>query len=794
MVTPTSSSGSASSAAGIQRHLQAALEEVERRDQVQRCLQDMIVNVEWAHQCNQQVETQAAKTALKKALQQQTLIVEETALVQETNTLHKHQLADALVQELFSVSQSLGEYQQLQQAHKELSQNYDALVAKLLQAEERIEMMQQTDQPPQSQRNPSQTTSENNSTQEQPNKANDETISAEKGTTGEEKESEQPTESVLPTSLEDATTLAAPPVPDLSSTDEVVDTTIPPLVLPKAAEAAAIEIATASSAPSNKEAVEDEDKNASPEDEPSLDDLAAELEEDNDKWFDGEDDDVEATEDLKPQSEGENTKAEPNQSTHENQPAAAADETSTEVPQAPTTKVASTTAASSSQAPVPAAAAAVVELDQNQDEDPPRLETLDTPALMHVFAYLDALDILNTAQVNISMYSRVDSLFGFGAGAEEDAPSVDNSTIATYESGPGAGGASSTAVVSQPTDQQQPTPQQQEANKKPPSSTNNTTATVVQLPPPAAASVASTAATTAATSSGTTARLPPPLPSTPKQGSISATTTAARTPQQQGGIFGFLQPRKSPNQGSLGSSPIPTFGNSPSQRRSPRPSSEPAPMNATMANSMASKLSDAELNAIIQMTERLRTKEAQLEQLYTEKERLLAQLDGIDAVKQFLVAKVRSMEESLRTTEDQEAKVAQQIASDQEVIAFLDGRVQELEQSLEKSKEDIEGLKVEWQAYQTQAEQKNTVLTDMLRFERERVQESQSEFKATKKLLIKEVKSCRAQIMALTAENRAISQENETLKRALLQTNNAGDPPSPKHSSYSYNKSSVPAS
>ena len=428
MVTPTSSSGSASSAAGIQRHLQAALEEVERRDQVQRCLQDMIVNVEWAHQCNQQVETQAAKTALKKALQQQTLIVEETALVQETNTLHKHQLADALVQELFSVSQSLGEYQQLQQAHKELSQNYDAtraslqlqqahkelsqnydaLVAKLLQAEERIEMMQQTDQPPQSQRNPSQTTSENNSTQEQPNKANDETISAEKGTTGEEKESEQPTESVLPTSLEDATTLAAPPVPDLSSTDEVVDTTIPPLVLPKAAEAAAIEIATASSAPSNKEAVEDEDKNASPEDEPSLDDLAAELEEDNDKWFDGEDDDVEATEDLKPQSEGENTKAEPNQSTHENQPAAAADETSTEVPQAPTTKVASTTAASSSQAPVPAAAAAVVELDQNQDEDPPRLETLDTPALMHVFAFLDALDILNTAQVNISMYSRVD--------------------------------------------------------------------------------------------------------------------------------------------------------------------------------------------------------------------------------------------------------------------------------------------------------------------------------------------------------------------------------------------------
>lgn len=202
-------------------------------------------------------------------------------------------------------------------------------------------------------------------------------------------------------------------------------------------------------------------------------------------------------------------------------------------------------------------------------------------------------------------------------------------------------------------------------------------------------------------------------------------------------------------------------------------------MNAALANSMASKLTDAELTAIIQMTERLKSKEALLEQVRSERERLLAQLDGTDAVKQFLVAKVRSMEESLRQTEDQQAQVAQQIASDQEVIAFLDGRVQELEESLGLRVAETVRLKAEWQNYQTQAEQKATVLTDMLRFERERVQETQAEFRSTKKLLVKEVKSCRAQIMALSAQNQALAQENESLQKALFMKGGNGQQSSP---------------
>jgi hypothetical protein len=154
---------------------------------------------------------------------------------------------------------------------------------------------------------------------------------------------------------------------------------------------------------------------------------------------------------------------------------------------------------------------------------------------MQVFAYLDALDILNTAQVNISMYSCVDSLFGLGGGdGQDEEDTLDKSTIATFESGPYSGTANNL---------QQSSPQPQSATAQPQqpqptdNATNNATAatattvvaassggTMVQLPPPGPPSsltsttASSTAATTTATSTtGTTVHMPP-LPSTPKQG------------------------------------------------------------------------------------------------------------------------------------------------------------------------------------------------------------------------------------------------------------------------------------
>jgi hypothetical protein len=157
-------------------------------------------------------------------------------------------------------------------------------------------------------------------------------------------------------------------------------------------------------------------------------------------------------------------------------------------------------------------------------------------------------------------------------------------------------------------------------------------------------------------------------------------------PRGPAGLFAMLQPRMPSTLAKAVSSPSRERSNS----QHGFDKDGPQPMNAAMANSMAAKLTDGELNAIILMTERLEAKEVLADKLVKENAALAATLDGTQAVKQFLISKVRDMEVVQVRQEENETKVAQQIGSDQEVIAFLDGRVQELEaivQSLQDAKE-----------------------------------------------------------------------------------------------------------
>lgn len=349
--------------------------------------------------------------------------------------------------------------------------------------------------------------------------------------------------------------------------------------------------------------------------------------------------------------------------------------------------------------------AAVVSIDADEGSEVPNFTELDTPILMNVFGFLDALDILNVAQVNISMYSRVDSLFGLGHGDAEDSSTINsNETPATKPST-----AASTTSRSTTTK-----PSSTAATPAPPM------ATMVALPP-SSAPVAATA------------------------------STPTRIDGARNLFSSILQPRGSPR--SLTSKSASDSG--------------AAPMTAATANSLAAKLSDAELNAIISMTERLKKKEALADKLIKENEALGAKLEGVEAVKDFLIAKVRGMEESMSASQDNEAKVAQQIASDQEVIAFLDGRVQEVECELRRMEQAKMQAEKELERVKEQAEQKSTVMGDMLQFERQRLKENEREWKATKKLLVKEVKSCRSQITALTAERDGYREQNELLRKAV---------------------------
>jgi hypothetical protein len=354
------------------------------------------------------------------------------------------------------------------------------------------------------------------------------------------------------------------------------------------------------------------------------------------------------------------------------------------------------------------AASAVVMLDEDEEQEKSTtLVDLDVEILMTIFGFIDAMDILNMAQINIAMYSKIDNIFGIS----EDGQSPPQPT---------------------PPPAPAPAPVRQPPQPPPTTQTARPAATIAQM-------------TTATT---------PPRPSSTSASSTSAVATAASGPIGNR-LFSILQPAKV-------TAPVPGKKMSSSSSLTP-----------LAVQSMAAKLNDTEVAAILSMTDKLHRMDKEVVVLRQEKDAIAAQLQGTEAVKQYLIAKVRDIEHRLVKSQDDEVKVAQQIASDQEVIAFLDTRVRELERQTEMLTKEKTKSQSELSTLKVQTSKKITVLSDMLKYEREKLKDEEGEWKATKKVLVKEVKSCRAQILALQAERDGLREHNEMLKRAIVTTNSS---------------------
>eukprot|EP01083_Nonionella_stella_P023178 64079_1 len=188
----------------------------------------------------------------------------------------------------------------------------------------------------------------------------------------------------------------------------------------------------------------------------------------------------------------------------------------------------------------------------------------------------------------------------------------------------------------------------------------------------------------------------------------------------------------------------------------------------TVATAIADKLSPIELTAIITMRDQLRMREQEMAQMRDEFKSLNAALDGTMSVKEVLTVKVKEQQLALNQNKEIAAKTSRQTSSDQEVIAFLDERVQELEGQVGNFDDERLALQNEMDKIKKASEKQLAVLGDMLTFEREQMADHEKDWKSTKKVLVKEVKHCRAQILALEAERDGIYEENVKLKDALL--------------------------
>jgi len=193
----------------------------------------------------------------------------------------------------------------------------------------------------------------------------------------------------------------------------------------------------------------------------------------------------------------------------------------------------------------------------------------------------------------------------------------------------------------------------------------------------------------------------------------------------------------------------------------------PPLLTARVASKMASKLSPQELSVIIQMRTKIKQLEEELIKGREQQDDLMAELRGIEGVKDFLVSKLRDVERSKHVKVDDEDRTAKQIASDQEVIGFLDNKVGELEMKCVKLVTERKELKKELTEIRKYGQVRVGFLEDQIKLLRDEVADSGKRWKAEKRVLVKEIKNSRSNLAVLQAEKRGMQSELTRLKREL---------------------------
>ncbi|KAL7541120.1 hypothetical protein ACHAXR_010649 [Thalassiosira sp. AJA248-18] len=406
--------------------------------------------------------------------------------------------------------------------------------------------------------------------------------------------------------------------------------------------------------------------------------------------------------------------------------------------------------------------------------------SLNETTLMNIFAYADPLDVMNFAQTNKALLSKVNVMFGMGSGEEEsDANDEQQQTSGSEEHVAAAAAAAASVEKTEP----EPEPSQPTA-----AASASVTSTAGQAV--SSSSLAVTGATKNNTAPATPAKSSPKLfgmpgPSHRRQGSGASVATAgsAGSANRFSQVSSWFGGNDASSVAAATNAATASTAAMASSDMSASGSSE-IKLNAAMATSMASKLTPAELSIILRMREKLQKCEADANKWRHEKEDALGNLASVEAVKEFLVARVRDTERVVQKQKEDMRAVERKSLEDQEVIVFLDERVKELEKVVEETKSKEAATKQESLEIVNKNEKKARVLSDMLRFEREQMASNEKEWKTAKKVLVKEVKSCRARIVALEAELDGCRRQNSQLKQGLLSLTQSSGSMSPGGKKY----------
>ena len=374
------------------------------------------------------------------------------------------------------------------------------------------------------------------------------------------------------------------------------------------------------------------------------------------------------------------------------------------------------------------------------------LLVLPERGLMVLFSFLEAEEILSVAELNVLMYSRVDALFGLGGEAsnhEEETGTENNQDLDEAHEG----------HVCAPTTVEVPPP---------PSGPDEGAGPGRPIEPREAAPRIGLAGQAqegahligSAVGNAVSNLLWQRNLQRERNASTNGTATSSSLPIRDQNEILDDATRPSPNAGA----------NVDAASAAKYQSSTPL-LTAGLASKIASKLSPQELSVIIEMRTKINHLEEELVKGKERQDDLMAELRGIEGVKDFLVSKLRDFERSKSTKIDDTERTAKQIASDQEVIGFLDNKVGELEMHCAKLSAEREQLKKELN--EMRKEGKVRFLEDQIKLMRDEVGDHGKQWKMEKKVLVKEVKDNRHKIAILEAEKRGMQSELTRLKREL---------------------------
>ncbi|EEY62605.1 uncharacterized protein PITG_14379 [Phytophthora infestans T30-4] len=167
------------------------------------------------------------------------------------------------------------------------------------------------------------------------------------------------------------------------------------------------------------------------------------------------------------------------------------------------------------------------------------------------------------------------------------------------------------------------------------------------------------------------------------------------------------------------------------------------------------------------MSTRVKTLEAHLAQVQTEKEDVAARLYSAESVRDFLMEKLKDLEDTLANSMTATAKNDAQAAVDREIIGFLDAKTQEYEVALKEYALQNNGLRMELAQLIEDHASKTTIIQDMVELLTEEKKELEGQVRSQRKILVREVKVLRAQNQQLAAEKDHYFTQLKQLKHAL---------------------------